>query len=137
MLLSGRKSFKKIAPTRDSSKILDANKLYRKLDRVIPAKGKLSNRSLRLRPVETFRKLSMTSKFGCFSYCVNSPEKNLKWLLLNRPIFDAHANFSALTNRKISTRIKYAWSEKATYDGKRVRFACDSKVADCYNSVPS
>ena len=37
MLLSDKKFFKKIASRCDSSKILDANKLYRKLDRVVPA----------------------------------------------------------------------------------------------------
>ena len=37
MLPSGKKFFKKIASRCDSSKILHANKLYRKLDRVIPA----------------------------------------------------------------------------------------------------
>ena len=37
MLPSGNKFFKEIASRCDSSKILHANKLYRKLDRVIPA----------------------------------------------------------------------------------------------------
>ena len=37
MLPSGKKFFKKIASRCDRSKILDANKLYRKLDHVIPA----------------------------------------------------------------------------------------------------
>ena len=42
-LPSGKKFFKKIASRCDSSKILDANKLYIKLDRVIPALVMLSN----------------------------------------------------------------------------------------------